>query len=174
LYAGMLVVKITGLSTLQVKLQMSETEAQKLKEGQPAMVIIPSLGDLRLPGHVSRVAKVAQTITRGSKVKQVETIVLIDTTGEGIVPGLTSRCIIEIEKRPDVLVVPLDCVFEKDSLRVVYIHEQGLFEPREVTLGSKSTDFSVVNSGIDGGEELALREPGQSLIKKTAGSAPNQ
>lgn len=161
LYPGLPVVKIPDLSTLQVNLQLSETDVQKLKKGQRAAITIPSLNDFNLPGHVFQVAKMAQPIRRDSKVKMVDAFIVIDSSAGNIVPGLTGRCAIEVGILKDTLTIPLDCIFEKDSLRIVYVREQGRFKSRNVTIGQKSADFVVVNKGLRGGEELALREPGQ-------------
>lgn len=165
LFPGMSIVKIPDISVLQVKMLLSETEVQKLKEGQTATVRIFSLGDFSLPGHVSQVSKVARQVSRGSQVKTVETSVVIDTTAEGLVPGLTALCSIITEEVSDAVVIPLDTVFEKDSLHLVYVREQGYFKSREVILGPKGADFAVVNSGLAGGEELALGEPAPSQLR---------
>ncbi len=165
LYSGMSIVEIPDISVLQVQLLLSETEVQRLKEGQPATVTISSLGGLRLPGHVSQISKVARRVRRGSRVKTVETTVVIDTTASGLVPGLTALCSIGTEEVPDAVVIPLDTVFEKDSLHLVYVRQQRYFKPREVILGPKGADFAVVDSGLVGGEELALGEPAPSQLR---------
>lgn len=174
LYPGMAVVSIPGMDSLQVKLQLRETEVRELKEGQPATITVPSLGDLQLGGHLKRVSKMAQRVRRSSQVKSVEASVVVDSIVEGLVPGLTSVCSIKIGEIADAVVIPLDCVFEKDSLHIVYIRDQGYFKPCRVELGPGNSDFSVVVSGLQGGEELSLKEPPQSLLKKTGGAPPGR
>lgn len=174
LYTNMAVVSIPEMDSLQVKLQLRETEVRALKEGQQATITVASLGDLRLVGHLKRVSKMAQPIKSGSKVKTVEAVVVVDSTVEGLVPGLTSICSIKTGEISDAVVIPLDCVFEKDSLHIVYIRDQEYFKPCQVELGTGNSDFSVVVSGLEGGEELALKEPPQSLLKKTNGAPPGR
>ena len=165
LYSGNPVVKIPDMSVLQVKLQLSETAVQKLSKDQPAEIIVSSSGNLRLPGHVLQVAKVAKPVSKGSEVKFVEVIVTIDSLAGSLVPGLSTSCWIRTDSVSQAVVIPLDAVFDKDSTHIVYLRRGAHFEPREIVLGAKDDNYSVVDSGLVGGEELALSQPGQSLLK---------
>jgi multidrug efflux pump subunit AcrA (membrane-fusion protein) len=165
LYPNMPVVKIPDLSAMQVKLKIGETDAQKLKAGQQASVRVPSLGDFSLPGSVLRVDRIAKPIKRGSKIKKVEVIVAIDSIVTDLVPGLSAECTIEIERFQDVLAVPRECIFERDSLKIVYVMRDGSFIPYPVASSQQTEDFVVIQSDLAGGEECALREPSGSLVK---------
>ncbi len=159
LYPNFPVAKIPALSVLQVNLEISETEAQKLNEGQTVHITMPSLDGLTFPGHVDQVGRTARPLRRGSRVKVVECAVLVDSTAEGLVPGLTAICTIETQTFPDTVVVPLDCLFEKDSAQVVYKKEGEDFTIQKVAVGLRGFDFAIISAGLNGGEELALREP---------------
>ncbi len=51
------------------------------------------------------------------------------------------------------MAVPSSAVFDTGAKRVVFIQkEQGLFEPREVTLGASGDGFYEVRSGLEPGE----------------------
>ena len=75
---------------MQAKLQVAETDAQQVKDGQITKINVPSIGSMLLPGKVVHVDKIAKPIKRGSKIKKVEVIVEIDTTFQELVPGLTA------------------------------------------------------------------------------------
>jgi len=165
LYRGFEVMKIPDLSVMQVNMQIIETEAQKLKQGQRAVVTVSSAGDFRLPGKVSLVDKVAKPIKRGSKVKKVNIIVEIDSTYIELMPGLTAECSFIVEEFRDALVIPKECIFENDSIKIVYVYKNGLFIPRPVEFSHQSTDFVAIQNGVTDGEKLALRKPSSSFIK---------
>jgi len=105
------------------------------------------------------VGKTARSVRRGSRVKIVDCAVRIDSTAEGLVPGLTAVCTIETLTVPDTVVVPLDCLFEKDSTFVVYKKERDNFTAQNVSVGLRGFDFAIISAGLAGGEALALREP---------------
>jgi hypothetical protein len=165
-YPGMPVAKVPDMSALHAKLQVDEIRAQKLKKGQRAVLSVTSLGARGLPGKVVTVAKRAVPVKRNSKVKQVEVTVSIDTTLSGLVPGLTVRAEIIVDELENAIALPRECLFQMDSLRVVYVKAGGRFEMRAVSVQKQSTDFVVLGGEVEAGEEIALREPVAELVRK--------
>ena len=158
-YPGEPVLRIPDLSVMQVTLQVDEIQSQGLKEGQHAEVVISSLSMEPISGKVARVATRATPLEAGSSVKQVEVIVELDSTRSGFTTGLSARVRIFVEKRPEALVAPLDCVFQQDSLHVVYMRQGKRFVPRRVRLSARNSDFAVIEGDLEAGAELALRRP---------------
>ncbi len=164
LYPGMPVVKLPDLSVMQAKLQVNETDAQQVKEGQMAKISIPSITSMLPSGRVTRVDKIAKPIQRGSKIKKVEVIVEIDTTFQGLVPGLTAQGAIVVGEISQAMVVPQECIFEKDSVKIVYVEKAGAFEAHAVAISDQNDNFYVIMSDLKGGEKLALRSPSSNRI----------
>lgn len=162
------IIKIPDLSKMQVRMQVNETDVQKLKEGQNAVIKVSSLGDFELSGKVSTVDKVAKPVLinyRKSRVKKVDVVVEIDSTEIELVPGLTAECSVLIEEYQNALVVPRECVFEKDSIKMVYMSTGEKFLEKPVELSYQSNDFVIIKEGIKTGAELALLKPGSSLLE---------
>lgn len=164
LWGGWPVANIPDLSVMQVKARVGETDAQRLEKDQEAVVSIPSMAGLSLPARVTNVANVATPIKRNSKVKMVEVTLEIDSTDTRLAPGLTADCLVTIETVEDVIVVPKECVFERDSTKVVYTQDNGLFRSHTVKTAEQSNDFVVITEGVPPGSMLVLREPEPSLI----------
>ena len=61
--------------------------------------------------------------------------------------------------------IPKECVFEKDSLDVVFVQNGEKFVQREVQLAFKGEDFIEIKEGVAEGEKLSLSEPGSSQLK---------
>lgn len=165
IYPNMPVVKIPDMSSLQVNLKISENDAQKVKVGQNATVFVPVLGDLILTGKVSRVGRMAKPIKRGSKVKKVDVIVTIDSTFQKLVPGLSATCRIQIEKIPGAIFLPKECLFEKDSVKIVYVFKKGSFHPCPVAVSQQDEDFVIIKGDLSIGDLCALRQPNNSQVK---------
>ena len=158
-YPGEAVLRIPDLSVMQVTFQVDEIQSQGLKEGQHAEVVISSLSTDPISGKVARVAPRAKPLKAGSRVKQVEVIVELDSISSGFTTGLSARVRIFVEKRSEALVAPLDCVFQQDSLHVVYLRQGKRFVPRRVNLAARNSDFAVIEGDLAAGAELALRRP---------------
>lgn len=164
-YPGMPVAKLPDMSIMQVKVMVGETESKRIKIDQKARVTIPSL-NLDLPGHVTQVANVAKPIKRNSQVKRVDVVIEIDSTYTGLVPGLSASVQILAEEENDRLVIPVDGIFEQDSLKVVYLRDGGKFIPRPVLIDRQSADFAIINEGVIEGDHIALRKPSPALIER--------
>ncbi len=164
-FPGMSVVKIPDMSQMQVKLLLGETDAQKVKKNQKSTITIPTIDDLELTGTVSSVDKVAKSIKRGSKVKKVEVVVTLDSVVQDVVPGLSAFCSIEIEKFTDGIRVPQECIYEKDSVKIVYVKNKDHFVPKPIAIVNQNNDFAIIEGELSGMESLALVEPPVSIIR---------
>ena len=56
------------------------------------------------------------------------------------------------------LFIPLEAVFEKEDTTVVYVRKGG-FDRHFVTVGSKNSDYVIIEDGLSEGEDVALRDP---------------
>lgn len=158
-YPGEAVVRISDLSAMRVKLQVGEIQSQRLKEGQHAEVVISSLSAEPVTGKVVRVARRTTPSKTGSSKKQVQVIVELDSTMTGYTSGLSARVRIFVKKVNEALVAPIDCVFDQDSLHVVYVREGSRFVSRRINLTARNADFAVIEGDLESGSELALRPP---------------
>jgi len=164
LFPRMPVAKLPDLSSMEIKLKIGETEAQKLLRGMPARIHVPSLDNLALPGTVSRIDRVAKPIHRGSKVKKVEVMVQIDSSSDLLRPGVTANAEIIVQTAAQVVAVAQECIFEKDSVKIVYKKEKNGFRPIPVATLLQDDDFVILYGDVAGGEQLALREPANRLV----------
>jgi multidrug efflux pump subunit AcrA (membrane-fusion protein) len=78
-------------------------------------------------------------------------------------PGQRIRATLFLEERSDVLVVPLQAVFDDENKKIVYRAQGGNFEPVEVVLGPSSFGRVIVERGLEEGDEIALRDPARTL-----------
>ncbi len=164
IYPGMPLVKIPDMSVMQVKLQLGESEAQRVKKGQKAHVTVPNLNNLVLPGHVENVDNMARQVRRQFKIRKVEVIVTIDSTVQALTPGLSALCRIETGFMENVVSIPLDCIFEKDSVKFVYVDKGKKFIPFPVDIISQDDDYAIIEGDFSGDEQLSLTTPPASKI----------
>ncbi len=167
LWPNMPILKIPDLSTMQVKMQVPELVAQRLRKGQATRVEIPSIGLRDVKGRVSKVARMAKALRRGREktgVKQVEVIVELDTVFTGLVPGLSANCQVTTKIIENALILPLECVFERDSVKVVYSkHGQG-YSVYPISIQLQDADFAAIIGQIDLEQQYLLAEPAENLV----------
>lgn len=168
-YGGMPILMIPEISKMQVKLNVGEMYIKRIEKEQRAIVRVDALPDTTLSGKVTQVSSVGKPIKRGSKIKNYEVYVALDSNALNLQPGLSSSCEIIINEAADTLAIPLICVFENDSSNLVYVKEDDKFRAQPVKLGKRGENMVVIADGLQGGEVLALTEPPKGLIKKMAG-----
>ena len=67
------------------------------------------------------------------------------------------------------LSIPRGALFEKDDERVVYRRDGGRWVPVPVTVGRQSISRVVVESGLEAGDRIALRDPSETASRVFGG-----
>ena len=162
-YPRMPLVKIPDLTIMQAKLKINETDAKKIQVGQTAEIRIPSI-QKTVTGKVDKVDKMAKPIKRGSKIKKVEVAVTVDSSDVVMASGLTVRCKIFTKTIPNVTPLPYECVFDKDSMKVIYTSNGSNYSAKAISVVAHGDDFLAVLADIEDGQACALREPNTSNV----------
>jgi hypothetical protein len=74
-------------------------------------------------------------------------------------PGLLADVEIIVEKVANAVYVPNQGVFEKDGKSVVYVQSGKAFQTRPVKISKRSETVSVIESGLQPGDLIALQDP---------------
>jgi RND family efflux transporter MFP subunit len=150
---------LPDLSQLQMKVKVHEAVVKKVKSGQKAEIRIDAYAGHVLEGTVEKVATMASSEGWFDRsVKQYETIVKIDKVPleAGLKPGFSGEVKIKITTLPNVLVIPVQAVGQKDGIHRCYVVAGSSIEPREIHLGDTNDKFVVVESGLSEGEQVTL------------------
>jgi multidrug efflux pump subunit AcrA (membrane-fusion protein) len=83
---------------------------------------------------------------------------LKNTKGADLRPGTSCVVTIVVDRIPKALTVPLECVFDRDQKKLVYVLRKGNFVPVEVELGPRNDDVVVVRKGLRPGDRVALHD----------------
>jgi HlyD family secretion protein len=168
MFPGRPVLQFPDLSLMQVSADVAEADFKKIEKGQKVVVTVDAAKKLVTTGKVSRKSLMGKTAEKysDSKVKFYEVIIDIDSCHSKMTPGLSADCEITISEIRDTLFVPTLAIFERDSSRIVYVKEKEYFVPVSVGTGASGSSYTLLTSGLKGGETIALSEPPVNLIKK--------
>lgn len=156
---GRVVVTLPDFDKMKVLIHAQETEYKRLHMGDSIMYTFDAMPDNCGWGRITKLAPVGKEHTEGSQVKTFEIEASIDSLLAPIEPGLSARSHIYLRHIPDTIVVPTISIFDKDSLKVVYVRKGNRYEEREVTLGLSSPVMTIVADGLSEGEHIALIKP---------------
>jgi multidrug resistance efflux pump len=160
------VLQFPDLSRMQISAGVSESEFRKVEKGQRVVITIDAAGKIMTTGRVNRKSLASSLAQRYSntKVKSYEVIIDIDSCHNLMKPGLSADCEIILAEEKETFFVPSVSIFERDSLRVVYVKGRRKFDPVEVKTGKAGSSFTIIAAGLKGGEDIALNEPPSRLV----------
>ena len=156
---GRVLLSLPDFDDMKVLFHAQETEYKRLQMGDSVMFAFDAMPDNCGWGRITRLATVGQQRTEGSQVKTFEVEASIDSLLTPVESGLSVRCHIYLRHVPDTIVVPTISIFDKDSLKVVYVHKGRKYEERQVALGLSSPKMTIVSEGLSEGEQIALIKP---------------
>ena len=160
------VLQFPDLSRMQISADVAEADFRNIEKGQKVYITVNAAEKLMTTGKINRKSlsvSIAQRYS-GSKVKSFEVIIDVDSCHSKMKPGLSASCEIILKEEKDTLFVPTLAIFEKDSLKQVYVKKKKGFIPVRIEAGTSGSSFTIVAAGLAGDETIALREPPGNLI----------
>ncbi len=160
LWAGRPIAELPNLDSLQAEVFVLESDAGSIKEGQLATVSVDSAPGTVYTAQVIRLDAAAKPRIPGSPVQYFGVTLEFDGAVEGnLKPGQRVASTIIIEQFDKTIVIPRQAVFRKGQYSWVYRKSGNTFEALPVSLGLGSAALSTIQSGLEDGDIIALREP---------------
>ncbi|MGQ0551799.1 MAG: efflux RND transporter periplasmic adaptor subunit [Planctomycetota bacterium] len=175
-WGGMVLFTLPDLRVMQVKLKIHEADINKLKEGQSATVTMDTYPGVVLKGEVTKIASIASGAdrwSRDSEVKKFDIEITLERNEElKLKPGVSSKAEIYVDTRPDVVHVPLQCVFLEEGKSWVWVLDaNGVAERAEVKTGLSNDSYVEIASGLEAGRRVLLYNP---RLQGAAGSSEGE
>lgn len=156
---GVVVANVVDMDQVQLKLNVSERDINKLTVGQTVKVRISSLGNEEFAGELTSLAPAvdARTLTFPAEVT-------VDNPQHRVKPGMFAEVDLETAAVLDVLVVPRAAILEEGDQQYAYVVTDGKAELRAVTLGLANEETVEVKTGLNEGDLLVVK--GQQYLSQ--------
>ncbi len=172
-YPRMALMALPELNEMQVSVDMQEVDYKRIVKGQKVNIVVDAAKGLQTTGLVKRKSLASKNTYVGegeSKIKMYEVIVGVDSCHTKMAPGLSARCEIFVSQIRDTIVVPTLAIFERDSMKVVYVASGEEFLVIPVETGLSNSSKTIISKGLKGNETISLVEPPPDFISKTKNS----
>jgi len=167
--AGMNAFRLDDLSRLLVKVQISEVDINRIREGQEASLTFDAIPGNTYRGRVIEISRVGADVQ--GVVEFTVTVELLDAD-ESVLPGMTAAVNIVVNQLEDVLLVPNRAVRVVDGERVVYVLRNNMPTPVKIQLGASSdTSSQVLDGELQEGDPIILNPP-TTLDQFNGGGGP--
>lgn len=163
-FPGNKIATIPNLEKMKAELNVLETEAVGIKEGQQVLVTIDAYPDRPLSGVVAHISATASPIARDIPVKFFTvTVALDDADPEWIRPESQVSAVIAIDRIENTVFIPNQAIFSDRSGEWVLVLKSGGLVRREIKLGLRGANRSQVVSGLEQTDEIALFPPTKAV-----------
>ena len=143
---------IADVSTLVVRVQVSELDISGISEGQAADVTVDAIPDAKFQGKIRRIFPAADSVTRMVPVE----VALSGSAVARLKPGYLARVTVKLGERPDILLTPLSSVVGSRDARAVYILHGKKVERRLVRIGQASGEVVEILEGVAEGDSVVI------------------
>lgn len=158
-YSGSNIIELPDLDDMMADVKINEVDALKISLGMAVSITPDAFSDTVYNGEVTWMANLAQKKDWDSKIKVFPIGVNIPESDDLLMPGLTVSCRIKISEQPDVLLVPLDAVFQDEKSEYVYVKTGSGFKRRDIVIVNSNSDYAWIETGLTVDEEIALSDP---------------
>jgi multidrug efflux pump subunit AcrA (membrane-fusion protein) len=136
-----------------VSVFVSEYDADLVTLGQKATIELDAINAV-FEGEVVRIGQVAQSV---SGIKQYEVLVDVTAIPEGARFGMSATAVIEVQRKSDVLAVPMSSlVGDVPEVEILIVDSEGKqnVETVEVKLGLAGDSLVEITSGLESGDQV--------------------
>ena len=152
------IASLPDLTKMESKTYSNEVDIRKIKKGLTTKIGFDAFPDIELDGVVTEVANVGET-RAGSDIKLFQVLIKLKGTNKNIRPGMTTANKILTKKVSDVLMIPLEAVFSKDSISYTYLKSGLSIEKKQVELGLSNNEVIIINKGLKENDVVYLNKP---------------
>ena len=153
------IARLPDPSKMHVVAKVNESRVDRISIGMRAQIKLDAFSRMTLDGKVIEISEYPLPPRHYlmAHIKEYATVVEIENPPEELRPGMTSEVSIQAESLPDVLLVPLQAVIEKDKGFYCLTGENPrALKALPVKLGNANAQFVVIEAGLEAGIQVAM------------------
>lgn len=139
---------IYNTDKMMLYIQVDDIDIVNVVQGAPVTVTIDAMSGETFEGSVMNVSSHGNT--SGGVTKYGVNIEV--TGGEGLRPGMQATGYIDAGSAEDVLLIPVEAIFDENGEQMVEVLEDGNPELKKVTLGLMNDRYAEVLDGLEEGD----------------------
>lgn len=159
-WPGAAIIELPDMAEIRASARIEEVDRGRVQAGQTAVVLVDAIPDREFNARlvlISPLAKPDHSIWPPSRNFDIEVQLL--ESDERLRPGMSSGVRVAVERIPNALIIPSECIFQKSGRTVVYVLKGAKFAEREIVIARRSGTQVAVARGLQAGERIARRDP---------------
>ena len=157
---GAQLAELPDLSAVKMTARVDEFDRGRVQPGSAVRVRVDAVPDRELTGTLTDISVVAKPdFSSWPPARNFDLVIEIGDSDQRLRPGMSASARVELDRMPDVLLLPSAAVFQRGAATVAYVVSRGTTESRPVIVLRRGRDQVAIASGLREGERVSLTEP---------------
>lgn len=146
---------VMDISKVFVSLNIGETDAKFLHEGQDVSFTADAFGEEIFRGKIARITLVLDSKTRTFEIKA-----LVPNPGMKLLPGMFARAKIIIEKKSNAILIPSEALIARNDFEgEVLMIKKNIALRQKIKIGKEFSGKIEVREGLSAGDTIVSKNP---------------
>jgi len=155
------VAELPDLTEMISKTYVNEIDISKIKTGQEVRIGIDAFPEKKFTGKVTEVANIGEQM-QNSNAKVYEVKILVHEFDSILRPAMTTKNTIVTAVIDSVLFVPIEAIFNNDSVTYVFKKDGGSIVRQQVIAGQSNDNEIIILAGLLEDDQIYLVQPEKS------------
>jgi multidrug efflux pump subunit AcrA (membrane-fusion protein) len=152
--------RVVDPDSMQLEASVNQAEATALRIGLSAGITLDAFPGAKFHAKIYSIGALATGGWRQNDfIRSIPVRLQIEGGDPRLIPDLSGAADVTVERKENIVRIPLEAVFTDSGKPTVFVREQGRFVRRPVELGLESNTHVEVVSGLKGGEDVAIETP---------------
>lgn len=155
------IITIPDMRHMAVKVRIHESQVKRVRKGMPVKISVDAEPDKALTGEVDNVGVLPDSENRrfNPDQKVYKTSIKITGIHDWLKPGMAAEGRIIIRIIPDIVMIPVQAVFNHKNVTFCCIKSGSNIETRVIQIDDYNNRFAAIKSGVEEGEVILLQKP---------------
>lgn len=155
------IITIPDMRHMAVKVRIHESQVKRVHKSMPVEISVDAEPDKSLTGKVENVGVLPDSENRrfNPDQKVYKTSIKIAGVHDWLKPGMAAEARIIIRILPDVVMIPVQSVFNRNGTTFCCVKSGGSIEVRVIKIEDYNNRFAAIRSGLEEGEVVFLQKP---------------
>jgi hypothetical protein len=168
------IITIPDMRHMAVKVRIHESQVKRVRKGMPVKISVDAEPDKALTGEVDNVGVLPDSENRrfNPDQKVYKTSIKIAGVHDWLKPGMAAEGRIIIRIMPDIVMIPVQAVFNHKNVTFCCIKSGSNIETRVIQIDDYNNRFAAIKSGVEEGEVVLLQKPEELDLTKIEALPP--
>ncbi len=159
-WPGAAIAELPDMSEIRAAARIEEVDRGRVQVGQAAIVRVDAIPDREFNAKLQAISPLTKPDhSSWPPMRNFDIEVQLTDTDARLRPGMSASLRVAVDRLPNAIVVPGECVFQKAGRTVVYVLQGSGFDEREIVIARRSGTQVVVGRGLKTGERIARKDP---------------